>query len=485
VKNQHISLVDSSKGSRFWKMLINSIPLVIDKSFWRVKEGNLSFWRDKWMESGPICQKIQISDLPLLKIKDCMVDHSWDVDLVVQLVGQEVADDIFAQVDGTKPGMDRLIWLGNRDGSFSTKSVWDWLRISVPKQQWTNWIWHSALPKKISVIVWKAMTNSLSVDDRIRRIGVSIASKCECCPQGDIEDLDHVLYSGKIAANLWKMCSSFLGMPYVATRSWLGTVEAWFRRSKKSTKVGNLIGLIPSIITWNLWIWRCSARMEGQKDCFNVLWRKVKYWIYWVGLRLRDTGNLHHRDQAILQELNLPTVSHAKSRFIAVAWEKPELGWFKLNTDGSSLENPGISGAGGLTRDHTGNLIFAFSEYIGIGSNNKAELLGVLIGLRKCKAMGLHNIVVKLDSSLLVTWFEKGSCRVWYLEDFWEEIVFLLSGLNTRIKHVLREGNQAADWLSKSGSAGITHDYTSNNIPKELKGILRIDKCGLSCLRIK
>jgi hypothetical protein len=84
-----------------------------------------------------------------------------------------------------------------------------------------------------------------------------------------------------------------------------------------------------------------------------------------------------------------------------------------------------------------------------------------------------------------VTWFEKGSCRVWYLEDFWEEIVFLLSGLNTRIKHVLREGNQAADWLSKSGSAGITHDYTSNNIPKELKGILRIDKCGLSCLRIK
>jgi hypothetical protein len=119
-------------------MLINSVPLVIDKSVWRVKDGNLSFWRDKWMESGPICQKVQIYDLPLLKIKDCMVEHSWDVDLVVQLVGQEVADDIFSQVDGTKPGMDRLIWLGSRDGRFSTKSFWDWLRISVPKHQSTN-----------------------------------------------------------------------------------------------------------------------------------------------------------------------------------------------------------------------------------------------------------------------------------------------------------------------------------------------------------
>jgi ribonuclease HI len=329
------------------------------------------------------------------------------------------------------------------------------------------------------------MTNSLSVDERIRRVGISLASKCECCPQGDFEDLDHVLYSGKIAAKLWQICSSFLGIPYVATRSWLVTVEAWFRRTKKSSKVGNLIGLIPCIIIWNLWIWRCSAHMEGQKVCFNVLWRKVKYWIHWVGLRLRDTGILHHRDQAILKELNLPAVSFSKTNFVAVSWEKLELGWFKLNTNGSSLVNPGESGAGGLIRDHKGNLIVAFSEYFGIDSNNKAKLLGVLIGLRKCKAMGLRNIVVELDSSLIVTWFEKGSCRVWYLEDFWEEIFLLISGLNIRFNHVFREGNQAADWLSKRGSAGIMYEYNSNNIPKELKGILQVDNCGLPCLRMK
>jgi ribonuclease HI len=202
-------------------------------------------------------------------------------------------------------------------------------------------------------------------------------------------------------------------------------------------------------------------------------------------LRLRDTGNLHHRDQAILKELNLPAVSFSKSNFVAVSWEKLELGWFKLNTDGSSLVNPGESGAGGLIRDHKGNLIVAFSEYFDIGSNNKAELLGVLIGLRKCKAMGLRNIVVELDSSLIVTWFEKGNCRVWYLEDFWEKIFLLISGLNTRFNRVFGEGNQAADWLSKSGSAGITYEYNSNNIPKELKGILRVDNCGLPCLRMK
>jgi hypothetical protein len=99
--------------------------------------------------------------------------------------------------------------------------------------------------------------------------------------------------------------------------------------------------------------------------------------------------------------------------------------------------------------------------------------------------MGLRNIVVELDSSLIVTWLEKGSCRVWYLEDFWEEIFLLISGLNTRFNRVFREGNQAADWLNKRGSAGITYEYNSNNIPKELKGILRVDNCGLPCLRMK
>ncbi|GLT71799.1 hypothetical protein SLA2020_437920 [Shorea laevis] len=99
--------------------------------------------------------------------------------------------------------------------------------------------------------------------------------------------------------------------------------------------------------------------------------------------------------------------------------------------------------------------------------------------------MGLHNIVVELDSSLIVNWLENGSCGIWYLEDFWEEVLFLISGLNIRVNHVFREGNQAADWLSKCGSAGITQDYNSTNLPKDLKGILRVDKCGLPCFRIR
>lgn len=38
-----------------------------------------------------------------------------------------------------------------------------------------------------------------------------------------------------------------------------------------------------------------------------------------------------------------------------IRWSKSVSGWVKLNTDGSSLGNPGLVGGGGLIRDKEGN----------------------------------------------------------------------------------------------------------------------------------
>lgn len=38
----------------------------------------------------------------------------------------------------------------------------------------------------------------------------------------------------------------------------------------------------------------------------------------------------------------------------AYCWVKPEINWYKMNTDGSLIGNPGKVGGGGLIRDHRG-----------------------------------------------------------------------------------------------------------------------------------
>ncbi|KAL0008006.1 hypothetical protein SO802_009508 [Lithocarpus litseifolius] len=41
----------------------------------------------------------------------------------------------------------------------------------------------------------------------------------------------------------------------------------------------------------------------------------------------------------------------------SVRWLRPSPGWVRLNTDGSSLGNPGKAGGGGLIRDENGSWI--------------------------------------------------------------------------------------------------------------------------------
>ena len=59
---------------------------------------------------------------------------------------------------------------------------------------------------------------------------------------------------------------------------------------------------------------------------------------------------------------------------VCVKWNKPELNWYKLNTDGSSIGNPRKAGGGGLIQNHEGGWVKGFSRDIGISSSVNAEL---------------------------------------------------------------------------------------------------------------
>ncbi|KAL0014579.1 hypothetical protein SO802_001648 [Lithocarpus litseifolius] len=54
--------------------------------------------------------------------------------------------------------------------------------------------------------------------------------------------------------------------------------------------------------------------------------------------------------------------------------EKPDLNWFKLNIDGSSIDNPVKAGGGGIIRNHHGNWVRGFARSIGIALSDIAEL---------------------------------------------------------------------------------------------------------------
>ncbi|KAL0294570.1 UNVERIFIED_CONTAM: putative ribonuclease H protein [Sesamum radiatum] len=83
-------------------------------------------------------------------------------------------------------------------------------------------------------------------------------------------------------------------------------------------------------------------------------------------------------------------------------WRKPPEGWYKLNTDGASKGNPGISGAGGILRDQLGKVIFAFQEPLGSATNTQAELSAIHRGLQICFSRGLRKIWIETDATAII-----------------------------------------------------------------------------------
>lgn len=82
-----------------------------------------------------------------------------------------------------------------------------------------------------------------------------------------------------------------------------------------------------------------------------------------------------------------------------------------IHTDGGSRGNPGPSALGVVVTTPDGEVVAAYGEYLGEMTNNQAEYLALLSGVRKVVALGGERIKVFMDSELIIKQM-KGEYRV-------------------------------------------------------------------------
>lgn len=98
-----------------------------------------------------------------------------------------------------------------------------------------------------------------------------------------------------------------------------------------------------------------------------------------------------------------------------VMWEKPLVGWIKLNIDSSCKGNHGSFGGGDIIRDNRKNLLAADSKKLGNGTSNGAEVQALISGIRLCHDLNFVNVCIESDSTLVVGWMKGNRCTPWYL----------------------------------------------------------------------
>lgn len=130
-------------------------------------------------------------------------------------------------------------------------------------------------------------------------------------------------------------------------------------------------------------------------------------------------------------------------------WKGPLLGEACLSTDGASQGK--LAAGGGLLRTNAGTPIHNFFSYYGEGTNNYVETRALLDGIAYSKLLGIEKMQAYTDSKLVVKWYNRERRIPWRLKHWWELIFEETKHMHFSIKHVLRELNQAVDYLSKQG----------------------------------
>ena len=125
---------------------------------------------------------------------------------------------------------------------------------------------------------------------------------------------------------------------------------------------------------------------------------------------------------------------------------------FKLQFDGCSKSNPGLAGAGAVIYDNITNVeIWCGSEFVGTDvTNNYAEYMGLIIGLKQAKEMKIKQLIVEGDSMLVIKQMN-GEYKVKSLNlvELYNEAKLLAKGFECiHYKHIYRNNNKRADELS-------------------------------------
>jgi ribonuclease HI len=122
----------------------------------------------------------------------------------------------------------------------------------------------------------------------------------------------------------------------------------------------------------------------------------------------------------------------------------------RLFTDGAARGNPGPAGAGAVIINPDGHIVAKVGKFLGEETNNVAEYMGLIIGLKRAKAMGIKELDVLADSELMVRQLNGDyAVKAEHLKPLHDEVQALLKAFSViEIRHIPREENAQADAMS-------------------------------------
>ncbi|KAG7578510.1 Ribonuclease H domain [Arabidopsis thaliana x Arabidopsis arenosa] len=205
-----------ANASHGWRSILVGRDLLHQKLGWALGDGcSINIWSDPWLSVSQPCQPM--GPAPLWskdwRVKDLFVQDSveWDVQKIQAIFPNSVSE-ILSLKPSRLGAADRLVWLGNSTGEYTTKSGYyvaiAGSVISTPNSHTSgvNWkaeVWSIHTAPKVKMFLWKALHGALATGQQLAERCIAANISCGRC--GEQESILHVLFSCPFAQKVWKL----------------------------------------------------------------------------------------------------------------------------------------------------------------------------------------------------------------------------------------------------------------------------------------
>jgi ribonuclease HI len=161
-------------------------------------------------------------------------------------------------------------------------------------------------------------------------------------------------------------------------------------------------------------------------------------------------GAFPQLDRARLQRALEKAASLLEGEAEAETPAPPAYHRLRVYCDGAARGNPGPAGAGAVLVEPSGQVVDKLGKFLGHQTNNYAEYMGLLLGLKRARELDVNEVEVFADSELMIRQLGgRYQVKSPSLRPLYVEALAVLNGFErVKLVHVPREMNRAADEMT-------------------------------------
>jgi ribonuclease HI len=432
-----------------WKSILHGRSLLKEGLIWRIGDGaKIDVWKENWIPRSGLKRPLgHKPETTINKLNEVILPdgQGWNVAKLNELFFEGDVADILKTPVGHAGSEDYVAWNYTKNGIFSVKSAYH-LRMqiiesqagragpSISCEEHRGWLalWAANVLGKAKIHMWRLIKNGLAVGEELHRRNIKLGIKCIVCNRE--ESRLHRFWGCPHSLRTWELIREQTGMrlsspdsEIIRPREIQGWILDWLGKMSDE-EIAVAIMLI-----YQMWLARNDAREE---------------------IMIADPSDIARQSLFLLQEWQAvqkpsnPIVPRATEH-----WLPPEVGWNKVNADGSYLASSNIGGCGVVLRDHHGEFSAGVCRFLtSVMDPEQAELMACKQAVVLAKDMGVDRIVLESDCmSALAKISGDGIDRSLH-GHLVEEIKVLLAGFaEHRLRHVRRSCNGVAHLLAKEG----------------------------------